>query len=388
MQDVVRIVHTADVHLDMCFSGAGMPPSYGNRRRQSLRDAFSSIVRRAGEWNADALLIAGDLFEGDRVTRDTIGFLRSEFTSIPNVPVLIAPGNHDPFTPTSPYATETWPENVHIFDTPEWQSVALRDGHVAVHGFAFDGPDISSNPFGMLTLSPDASVQIALGHGSEQAHQPEGKQAYAPFDASEAALRGLDYLALGHFHTYTPIDVSAPTTIAYSGAPEGHGFGETGERGYLEITIENSALRSEFVVSSRSVYQVETIDCTDVESSQDVVLALRNLSQASSYRQIARVSLSGSPAFDVASEIDSLHDAVAPDFEYLDLRNDTRSAEDFDALARQDTSLGAFVAALNEEIGDVEPGGRTQMLERARELGVAAFRDRRVPIRGLDRSSV
>src|SRR6185436_20063981 len=128
----MRIVHTADIHLDMCFSPLGLPAGFGNRRRQSLRDVFRRVVRRAGEWPADALLIAGDLFEADRVSRDTIAFLVSEFRAIPQVPVFIAPGNHDPFTPASPYATEQWPKNVTIFRSASWESVPVHGGALTV----------------------------------------------------------------------------------------------------------------------------------------------------------------------------------------------------------------------------------------------------------------
>jgi len=127
---MIRLIHTADIHLDSCFAGTGMRAGFGNRRRQNLRDVLTSIVARAGDWPADALLIAGDLFEGDRISHDTTQFLSGLFESIPHVPVFIAPGNHDPFTPDSPYATMTWPENVAIFDSPQWQCHRVKGGHV------------------------------------------------------------------------------------------------------------------------------------------------------------------------------------------------------------------------------------------------------------------
>jgi len=160
----MRLVHTADIHLDASFAGTGMPAAFGNRRRQSLRDVFRSIVSRAGEWPADALLIAGDLFEQERVTKDTVAFLIGEFWSIAHVPVFIAPGNHDPYTPDSPYACEEWPENVHVFDQPVWQACSLADRPLVVHGFAFDGPDISSSPFGKLAVPDDGRVHVAVAH--------------------------------------------------------------------------------------------------------------------------------------------------------------------------------------------------------------------------------
>jgi len=182
----MKLIHTADIHLDICFAGWGVPAALGNRRRQSLRDVFHAIIERAGTWPADAVLIAGDLFERDRVSRDTIAFLVSEFKSIPHVPVFISPGNHDPFSPESPYAAENWPENVTIFKEPRWESHAVKGGLLTVHGFGFDGPSLSINPFGTLTIE-GKSIHVAVAHGSERGHQPPDKSAYAPFDARDAA---------------------------------------------------------------------------------------------------------------------------------------------------------------------------------------------------------
>ena len=54
-------------------------------------------------------------------------------------------------------------------------------------------------------------------------------------------------------------------------------------------------------------------------------------------------------------------------------------------MAREDTSIGLFVGALNRDIAEAADASRIEMLERARELGVAAFRNRNVEIRGLER---
>ena len=204
-------MHTADVHLDRCYSSARFPAAFANRRRQALRDAFLRIVARAGEWPADALLIAGDLFEHDRVSRDTAALLRRAFESVPHVPVFIAPGNHDPYLPDSPYAVQRWPGNVFIFPRPTWTAHALDRLPLTVHGFGFDGPDVSTNPFGSLTIPGDDRVHVAGAHGSEMGSLPAGKGAYAPFDAETATPDGLRYLALGHFHGAKLIQVNAET---------------------------------------------------------------------------------------------------------------------------------------------------------------------------------
>ncbi len=382
----MKIIHTADVHLDMCFAGAGMTAAFGNRRRQSLRDSFRAIAARAGAWPADAFLIAGDLFEGDRVSRDTIAFLISEFAAIPHVPVFIAPGNHDPYTAQSPYAVEAWPPNVTIFAEPRWRAIALHDGRLTVHGFGFDGPDISSNPFGTLCIDgPAKGVHVAVAHGSERGHQPAEKEAYAPFDARDAALEGLRYLALGHFHALGEIIGPFATRMYYSGSPEGHSFREPGMRHYLEIEIADAESTVRPVPSSRMVYSPHTIACEEFSSSQDLIDTIRATLAGTERPQIVRLTLTGSCNPDIRAEFAAVRDSLAARYEYLEFLDKTTPVEDFDELAREETGLGAFVLALNRELGDTTEDARKRLLERAREVGVAAFRSRDLEIRGLDR---
>lgn len=371
----------------MCFATGGMSATFGNRRRQSLRDVFQGIVQRAGSWPADALLIAGDLFEGDRVTQDTVAFLKAEFASIPDVSVFISPGNHDPWVPSSPYSTETWPANVTVFKDPRWSAVPVHEGRLVVHGFAFDGPDISSNPFGALRIDdPGGAVHVAVGHGSERSHQPPDKALYAPFTAASAAAPGLRYLALGHFHGMLELGGDFTTRIWYSGSPEGHSFRETGEHSYLEIECADGNVRVNPVPSSRVIYETGVLPCDDFQSTQEVVQALRAMASKFEQRVTARVTLTGSMPVDMGMEIDGIHDAVDTVFEHLDLVDSTLPTEDYEALARQRTSLGLFVRTLNEEISDNEEESRVELLLRARELGVAAFRNRSLPVRGTGRT--
>lgn len=379
----MRIIHTADIHLDACYAGSGLPAGFGNRRRQGLRDVLRSILQRAAAWPADAVLIAGDLFEGERVTRDTVAFLRREFASVQPVPVFIAPGNHDPYIASSPYASETWPDNVTIFSSPEWTPYELEDKPLTIHGFGFDNPEISTNPFGRLTLPRDNRVHVAVGHGSERGHQPAGKSTYAPFDAAEASLQGLSYLALGHFHAMTPLEGNFPTVMCYSGAPEGHDFSEPGVHGFIEVEIENGQVELAAVPSSTVVYSTYTIDCSEFTSAQEVVDAVRGVAQDTEHAPIARVTLDGSCSQALQAGLAPIRDAVAPMFEYIELIDATRMAEDFDVLARENTSLGAFVRRMNDAVSNTPDGPMRRLRERARELGLAAYRGHDVAVRGL-----
>lgn len=380
----MRFVHTADVHLDACFASSRMPARVANRRRQSIRDVFHGIVERAREWSADALLISGDLFEQERVTRDTVAFLLAELASLGSIPVVIAPGNHDPYISGSPYKTETWPENVHIFSRPSWSTLSLCEGRLRVHGFAFDGYDISENPYGTLGIEENDALHIAVAHGSERGHQPPDGKSYAPFDAADLAHPLLKYVALGHFHRVTEIDGAPATAMWYPGMPEGQGFDESGPRHYLEVEIENDAVAVKPVVSSRVIFAAYELDCSTFASAQEVVDRIRAWASAESLPQVARVTLKGSCRPSILNELPGIYDAASGDFEHLLLLNETAPIEDYEDLARETSTLGVFISRLNDEIRDAPDPQRRRLLERAREVGLAAHRDQKPAILGLD----
>lgn len=378
----MKIIHTADVHLDAGFAAAGLPASFANRRRQGLREVFRKIVARAGHVNADALLIAGDLFDLQRVTRDTTAFLKAQFEEVPHVPVFIAPGNHDPYIPRSPYMTEQWPSNVTIFDKPEWTAARAEGRRLVVHGFAFDGWDVSRNPFGTLAIEDDGAVHVAVAHGSERRHQPPDVKLYAPFDAPAAAALRLAYLALGHFHKLIEVPANG-TCMFYSGAPEGHDFSETGPHYYLEVDIKDEGVTVTRVPSSQIIYETHQIECGEAISSQDLVDRLRALAHADT-KVAARVTLVGMCPLALTGEIAAVKDVVADCFEYLDLVDATSPIEDYGELARDTSSLGEFITRLNQSIEDAPDPARRAVLQRSREVGLAAYRGQRIGIRGMD----
>ena len=107
----LRILHSADWHLDSPFAG------FSSEQRQFLRKELmkipgeiSDICRREG---CDLVLLAGDLFDGP-ASRESILRLKQALEEMA-APVFIAPGNHDFVAPGSPWLEETWPNNVHIF---------------------------------------------------------------------------------------------------------------------------------------------------------------------------------------------------------------------------------------------------------------------------------
>ena len=125
---MIKLIHGADFHLDSPFSG--LAPDQAAQRRREQRELLSRLARLAREREAGLVLLSGDLLDGRQTYRETAQALAQTLGEIP-CPVLIAPGNHDPYTAKSLYAALDWPDNVHIFSAEAPQYVefpALKCG--------------------------------------------------------------------------------------------------------------------------------------------------------------------------------------------------------------------------------------------------------------------
>ena len=90
----MKLIHCADLHLDSPME-SNLPVEKARERRTEILATFSKLVSHADENGADAILIAGDLFDSGFVTKETTELLVSLFSSVPSCRFVIVPGNHD-----------------------------------------------------------------------------------------------------------------------------------------------------------------------------------------------------------------------------------------------------------------------------------------------------
>ena len=253
----LKVFHCADLHLDAPFSL--FTPGEADRRRIELRSAFTSAVLFARSNGADIFIISGDLFDGDYVTRDTCELLAGQFASFPTCRFFIAPGNHDPYTPESPYARTPWSDNVHIFTEDRMQTFSFPELGCAVHGAAFTAPECPADRVLSGFRAPeDGLIHIGLLHGDVTG--PASR--YRPLRTADIAASALDYLALGHVHA-AALSAAGDVSYGYCGCPEGRGFDELGDKGFLTGQVERGHAELRFVPFARRRYCIVQADVTD-----------------------------------------------------------------------------------------------------------------------------
>ena len=378
----VRFIHTSDLHLDTSFSGSGFPSRLGDRKREAIRSVFRRIIEDAASCGVDFMLIAGDLFELERITPDTYEFLKLQFESLGQIRVFISPGNHDPCIQGSPYKEESWPANVHIFATEEFQSVELRDLGVRVTGFGFSHAQLDDRHFQRLPVLSNDLFNIVLSHGSDVSRVPVGKAKHGPFTIDDIAGKNIHYCALGHYHQQHQVANSIDDAqIWYSGIPEGRGWDEQGACGYLLGEIVNGRVRVEPQFCSQYDLNTVTINC-DAFSTREQILdsILEQRGVLFNTKTILRVQLVGAidPRLDLS--LAELEERLAGEVFYIRWEDQTYPALDFESIAQEKTLRGRFIRILNERIAAATEGERVS-LERARLYGAQALSGREVRLR-------
>ena len=86
----MRVLAFADLHLDAPFAGRG--PRLARLRRDELKNTLGRIIQLAGRLEVDALMCAGDLYEHELFTPDTVQMLRRLFDEIAPIRYWFLPG--------------------------------------------------------------------------------------------------------------------------------------------------------------------------------------------------------------------------------------------------------------------------------------------------------
>lgn len=262
---MIKIFHCGDIHLDAPFSGVS--PSESNRRRVSLLDRFAEMMRFANDNKADLVLIAGDLFDSSYAQPSTVKAV-SDILKDLKCPVVITPGNHDPYDKESVYKTARFSDNVHIFSSEELSRMDFDGIGISVCGYAFTSNSHPERPLKEQTsaLLSSRNVNILCAHTDIYTQN----SAYAPISAAELEDSGFLYAALGHIHKTPAVCKFGDCYAAYCGFAEGRGFDECGAGGAWLVNINNSYVPAkvdvERVCVSQSRYEVKTVDITGAES--------------------------------------------------------------------------------------------------------------------------
>jgi DNA repair exonuclease SbcCD nuclease subunit len=203
------------------------------RLREERLAAARRVIGVARDQAAEFILVAGDTFEDNGVERTLIQKAADILGSSP-VPVYVIPGNHDPLTPGSVWEHPAWKTMQHVHVLREEKPVEIPGG--ILYPCPVKDRQSRKDPTTWIGTGDAGAIRLGLAHGNvEGVPQPEPDH---PIARDAAARAGLDYLALGHWHstaTYPAGD--SAVRMAYSGTHEATGFGERDSGNVLVVEI-------------------------------------------------------------------------------------------------------------------------------------------------------
>lgn len=270
-----RFVHAADIHLDSPLRSLALRHSelaelIGNATRR----AFVRVIDICLDEQVDALLIAGDLYDGDQTSMKTARFLAEQLRRLSQagIRVFIIRGNHDALSKITKELV--LPESVKIFSgRAEVIDINRAPGRVpvVVHGLSFAQPYAPESLLGRFRPVVDGAVNIGMLHTSLGGAL--GHDLYAPCSVADLQTTGFHYWALGHVHKRSAIEGAC--AIVMPGMPQGRDISEAGAKSVTLVTIndDRSILLEE---RSTSVAQFEriSVDASGLEDWRDLVSAV------------------------------------------------------------------------------------------------------------------
>lgn len=331
----MKFLHCADIHLGSKME-AKLPKDKADERKLEVRAAFDRMIDYAVKNGISVVLLAGDVFDGDRPLKRDKDYFYGAVRSHPDIDFLYLRGNHDVLQSY----TEQGLDNLKTF-SDEW--TVYEYGDVAVWGIE----SVKSNATAMYAaLKPDKTKKnIVMLHG-----QIGDANGVHKINLAKLRNKHIDYLALGHLHTFSDGAIDERGKYVYSGCLEGRGFDELGVKGFVELDItENGA---EYVFRENSQRVINEIE-VDISDTDDIYAACKKAKSkiACAKKDMLRIMLVGDVGFELDGIERELEKMTARDCFFVTVKNNAVRKFDINAVKGDISLRGEYIRTVLENDG-------------------------------------
>lgn len=333
----MKIIHAADIHLGSKLKSK-FPERISKERKLDVRNTFKKMVEYATKNQIKVILLSGDVFDSDDPTKKDKDFFYSVIKSNPLIDFIYLKGNHD-----SANVNDEQYDNLKTFSS-NWTSYEYDN--IVISGIELENSNISSFA-STLNLNKD-KVNIVMLHGQVGSSTND-------INILKLRNKNIDYLALGHIHSYKKDEIDERGVYVYSGCLEPRGFDEIGEKGFVELDIINNKVTSKFIsFSARKICEINV----DVSSIKDDYSMSKKILKDINFSKndIYRINLIG--------EIDFSEDDLGKDVEkylenvcyFINIKDKTELKIDIEKYKYDMSLKGEFVRSVfaNDKYSDQE----------------------------------
>jgi len=334
----MRLIHCADLHLDSRMT-SNLSKEKARERKKELLLTFERMVEYAAAHHVEAILIAGDLFDTRNISATARHVFWNAIDSHREIQFFYLKGNHD--TDHFMADREEIPENLKLFGTA-WTSYPLGS-RIVVSALELSEEN-AAGAVNTLILDPD-KFNIVMLHGQQA--EAGAKEKVRIIRLRELKNRGIDYLALGHIHSYQEGALDARGAWCYPGCLEGRGFDECGEHGFVLLDVDESSgrCRRQFVpIAGRRLYTIQT-DVSGCEKASEIAERIDNVidSQHPVQKDLIKIVLTGEVDVEDEIDVEYLRKRLEPDYYFVKLYDETTPRVDVSRFLLDTSLKGEFV---------------------------------------------
>jgi DNA repair protein SbcD/Mre11 len=293
----IRLLHTADLHLGMKFTGR-YPAGVREQLVRARFEILGNLVEIANAQGADLFVIAGDLFHDQNAARRDIRAAAETLGHFAGRVILVLPGNHDFLqegeSPLWDRFQETAGDRVLLLREPRPYPLAEYDLPMVLYPGPCTAKHSATNAIGWIESGPKEpnNWHIGVAHGSLEGVSPDFQGDYYPMTNEELRRAGLDLWLMGHTHTRIPdVDQGRESQILFSATPEPDGFDcrHPGHAWYIELGNDRS-LSYRSLTTGRYRFSVQE---GVLNSEDDLETLRRRFGELDPERDLVKLALKG-----------------------------------------------------------------------------------------------
>ncbi|MCR5431134.1 MAG: metallophosphoesterase [Lachnospiraceae bacterium] len=339
----MKIIHCADIHLDSGLS-SNFDKEKAKERKAELLRTFVRMTEYAGEHGIEAVLIAGDLFDRDVISATSRNGVIGAIESTPGIKYFYLKGNHDRKDVFG--SLSEIPKNLYLFNET-WTSYELSE-KIRIYGLEFNSVNSASAADTLVTDPSD--INIVMLHGQESMSASDKTEV---INLKSFRNRNIDYMALGHIHSYKNAELDGRGRYCYPGCLEGRGFDESGEHGFvvLDIDEDRRSVASEFITfASRRFINVD-VDITGLDKTNTIIKAVSEKTDASgaTTNDCVRVVLTGRTDIEAEKNDAVISKTFENRYCLFRLYDESAFSIDYESYSADRSLKGEFIRAVKND---------------------------------------
>lgn len=325
----MKIIHAADIHF---CSRIDYP--FQKERKEEIRNSFLRMVEYAEEQKVSAILLSGDIFDSNTPGIKDMEFFISVIKEHSRIQFYYLRGNHDFKNSLSNYEIG----NLNLF-SDTWRYYEMND--VVIAGIEMN----SSNYLSMYSsLNLDKQkTNVVLLHG-----KISESDSVESIRLSKLKDKNIDYLALGHIHSYQQSHIDDRGMYCYSGCLEPRGFDETGKKGFVLLEILDGKINSSFVPFAVREFHKVTLDVSDCDSYLSLLNQVKKEVPLDK-KDMYQITFTGETAFEIQDVMLRIQEYFRDQACYLEFIDSTLPKIDCRKYENEFSVKGEFVRTVLAE---------------------------------------